>query len=323
MEAERSIERILTTQVKLRQLLMLKTVADCGTVSRAAEQLHMSQPAVSKTIHELEALLGESLFDRTAKGVIPTLFGSHVIRYARSLHAELKRAAEELTALREGGGTRLTVGSYMVALPTLLPRALSIFYDTGDTAQVSVVDGGKDELLAGLFAGEIDIVVGRMAEQSRLDQIQQIPLYFEPIVLVAGHQNPLSQEREISPAQLAHQEWIMPPATSVVRTPIHMFFTREGMPPPARVVETLSFPLIRSLLMQRNMVAALPWQIVQADIDQGHLVKLPVALDYPALPVGIITNATVHPSVSASRMISSLRQAASELYHNPAAADRP
>jgi DNA-binding transcriptional LysR family regulator len=315
MAVERSLERILMSQVKLRQLLMLKTVADSGAVSRAAELLHMSQPAVSKTIHELEALLGESLFERTPKGVTPTLFGSHVIQYAKAMHAEIKRAANDLTALREGGSGRLAIGSYMVALPALLPRALAIFDASGDPARVSVIDGGKDKLLGGLAAGEIDIVVGRMSEQGHLQQLRQIPLYFEPIVLVAGRQNRLTLKTELTATDLADQEWIMPHATSVARTPIHMFFMREGLDVPRKVIETVSFPLIRALLMQRDIVAALPWQIVQADIEQGNIVKLALDIGYPALPVGIITNGANAPSPSAARMIESLRRAASELYH--------
>jgi molybdate transport repressor ModE-like protein len=282
MPVERSIERVLTTQIKLRQLVLLKAVADCGTVSKAAELLHMSQPAVSKTIHELEELLGEVLFERTARGVTPTVFGRHFIRYARSVHAELRRAAEELTALRHGGGGKLTVGSYMVALPSLLPRALSIFFEKDDTARITVVDGNKEKLLAGLVAGEIDIVVGRMSELDGMEQLRQTPLYFEPIVLVAGSQNPIARRDKLVPADLAQQEWVMPHATSVVRIPINLFFMREGLGLPRRVVETVSFPFIRTLLMQRDIVAALPWQIVQADIQQGLLVQLPLDIGYPA-----------------------------------------
>lgn len=315
MSAERSIERILTTQIKLRQLVLLKAVADSGTVSKAAELLHMSQPAVSKTIHELEELLGEVLFERTAKGVTPTVFGRHFIRYARSVHAELRRAAEELTALRHGGGGKLTVGSYMVALPQLLPEALAIFFEKDDTARITVVDGNKEKLLAGLVAGEIDIVVGRMSDLDGMELIEQTPLYFEPIVLVVGSKNPLAQQEHVVAADLATQEWVMPHATSVVRTPINLFFMREGLALPRRVIETVSFPLIRTLLIQRDIVAALPWQIVQADIQQGLLVQLPLDIGYPALPVGISTNEAFKLSTPAAFMIDCLRQAASRLYH--------
>lgn len=91
----------------------------------------------------------------------------------------------------------------------------------------------------------------------------------------------------------------------------------RGLDLPARIVETLSFPLIRALLLQRNIVAALPWQIVQADIEQGILAKLPVDIGYPALPVGIITHAHDSLSAAALRMVDNLKQAAGELYHRP------
>lgn len=317
MKPERSLERILATQVKLRQLLMLRTVAEAGALVRAAELLHMSQPAVSKTIRELEDVLGQQLFERTAKGVVPTLFGRHVIRYANSMHAEIRRAADDLTALRDGVSARLTIGSYMVALPFLLPRALDIFYRLGAAARVSVVDGEKDKLLMGLRAGEIDIVVGRMSDDPQSSDIHQVPLYFESIVLVVGRQSPLARKPDVSAADLAAQEWVMPHASSVARRPIHMFFIRQGLELPRRVIETVSFPLIRALLMQRSTVAALPWHIVHADVDQGHLVRLPLEMGYPALPVGIITNASDTPSPTVARAVDSLRQAANELYHTP------
>lgn len=315
MTASRSIERILTSQVKLRQLLVLEVVAEYGAVSRAAEHLHISQPAVSKTIRELEDALGEPLFERGAKGVTPTPFGSHVIRYAKSMHAELRRTAEELAALREGGRRQLSMGSYMVALPSLLPRALSIYLDSGGTARVSVVTGSKEDLLRGLRDGNMEIVVGRMAEPASNGDIRQIPLYFEPIVLVAGAHNKLARQPELAARDLEQQEWILPPPDSVARTPILMFLAREGLALPSRAVETLAYPLIRSLLMQRNMVGVLPWQIVQADIEQGHLVRLPLDIGYPALPVGIITNAQVELSPAGRHMIECLRQAAGQLQY--------
>ncbi|HEY9281448.1 MAG TPA: LysR substrate-binding domain-containing protein [Eoetvoesiella sp.] len=317
MQAKRSIQRILTTQVKLRQLVLLKAVADNGTISRAAEMLHMSQPAVSKTIRELEELLGETLFERKATGVVATPFGEQLIRYARSVHAELSRAAEDLTALRDGAGGTLTIGSYMVALPTLLPRALSFFFDKDTTTRVSVVDGSKEKLLDGLTAGKIDIVVGRMSEMGQPESVRQTPLYFEPIVLVAGSKNPLASKPDLLPADLGGQEWIMPPTTSVVRTPISLFFVREEIAAPKRIIETVSYSLIRALLIERNSVAALPWQVVQADIHQGLLVQLPLEIGYPALPVGIITCESHHLSSAATHMIECLHQAASELYHTP------
>ena len=314
---ERSIERVLTSQVKLRQLVLLKAVADSGSVSKAAEMLHMSQPAVSKTIHELEELLGESLFERTAKGVTPTLFGRHLIRYARSVHTELRRAADELTALRHGKGGKLTIGSYMVALPQLLPRALSILFDMDETARITVIDGDKEKLLAGLMSGEIDVVVGRLSNLDGLELIKQTPLYFEPLVLVVGSKNSLAQKAKLVAHDLASQEWVMPHATSVVRTPIDLFLMREGLGTPKRVIETVSYPLIRTLLMQREIVAALPWQVVQTDIQLGSLVRLPLDIGYPALPVGISTNDAFNLSPTATIMIDCLRQAASELYHAP------
>jgi len=315
---ERSIERVLTSQVKLRQLVLLKAVADSGSVSKAAEMLHMSQPAVSKTIHELEELLGESLFDRTAKGVTPTLFGRHLIRYARSVHAELRRAADELTALRHGRSGKLTIGRYMVALPQLLPRALSIFFEKDETSRITVVDGDKEKLLAGLIAGEIDVVVGRLSNLDGLEGIRQTPLYFEPLVLVVGSKNPLARKADLVAADLASQEWVMPHATSVVRTPIDLFLLREGLGQPRRIIETVSYPLIRTLLVQREVVAALPWQVVQTDIQLGSLTRLPLDLGYPALPVGISTNESFHQSPAATMMIDCLRLAASDLYHAPA-----
>lgn len=276
MAVSRSIERILTSQVKLRQLLVLEVVADCGAVSRAAERLSISQPAVSKTIRELEETLGEQLFERGVKGVSPTLFGSHVIRYAKSMHAELKRTAEELTVLKERGVRPLSVGSYMVALPSLLPRALSIYLEMEGAVQVSVVTGSKEELMRGLRDGDLELVVGRMAEPTLNDDLRQIPLYFEPIVMVVGAGNALARQPLVKPKDLENQEWVLPPPDSVARTPILMFLAREGLPLPKRAVETLAYPLIRSLLMQRQIIGVLPWQIVQADIEQGNLARLPL-----------------------------------------------
>src|SRR5690606_17039904 len=128
MSGTKAIERMLSTQIKMRHLTLLRVLSESGSISAAAEQMFVSQPAVSKSLAEIESILEGKLFHREARGVVPTELGEIVIHLAQRIYAEIAMTAQEIDHHRGGLGGSLTLGSFMVALPSLVPEALAMFY---------------------------------------------------------------------------------------------------------------------------------------------------------------------------------------------------
>lgn len=108
---------LLNGRLKLRHLVLVVAIADQGSVLRAAEHLHLAQPAVTRSLREVEGVLGVDLFTRGPRGVTPTMFGDAFVEHARAVLAELRRAGERITGLADGAVGTVTIGT-LLAAPT-------------------------------------------------------------------------------------------------------------------------------------------------------------------------------------------------------------
>ena len=180
------------SRIRLRHLACFVAVAQERTLARAAARLHLSQPAVSKTIAELEELAGRRLVERGRAGTQLTPAGEEFLRYAADVTQALESAAAALT----GAAAPVTPTLRVAALPTvaggLLAQALARLRERRPHAGVSVWLGGNPELLAALKAGEIDVAVGRMAEPAMMQGIAFELLYAESLAVVTRPEHPLA-----------------------------------------------------------------------------------------------------------------------------------
>ena len=108
------IDRVFRSNVKLRHLQLLVAIDEFRHIGRAAEFLSVTQPAISKTLAELEKLFGFALFDRSTRGTQPTPYGETVIRFARSVLADYERIRDEISAVASGSSGRTRVGAMVV-----------------------------------------------------------------------------------------------------------------------------------------------------------------------------------------------------------------
>lgn len=174
-------------------------------------------------------------------------------------------------------------------------------------------------LIQGLASGEIDLVVGRLVEASQAQQLEQESIYYEPIVLVASPNHPLlaggaARETALRAGDLVQYHWILPPSTSVVYMVLQMFFSRENCGAPERVITSQDYSLIRGLMQQMPLIAALPWQVVQEDVRAGVLGRLPFDIDSPSLPVGMMTMKGRRVTPSVMRLHACIKEVARQRY---------
>ncbi|MFC8176592.1 LysR substrate-binding domain-containing protein [Streptomyces sp. NPDC012438] len=279
---------LLDGRLKFRHLTLLIAVYDHGSVVRAAESLHLTQPAATRTLRELEAIAELPLFVRVPRGMRPTVYGEALVGHARTVVAEIRRAREHLTGLRRGQDGTVTVGTLLAGANVLLPRAVARLKKERPRLTVVVREGTPDVLHPALLSGELDLIVGRVGPAPCGEALRQRMLYREPIRLAvrAGHpllaEGPAGGTVALTDA-LAHP-WILPVEQTALRQELGALFVDRGLPLPADRVECTSILTMRALLLQTDMVALLPELVLR---DDEHLAALPVELPSVGRTVGV------------------------------------
>jgi DNA-binding transcriptional LysR family regulator len=300
------------SRIRLRHLSCFVVVAQERTLARAAERLHLSQPAVSKTLAELEELAGRRLVERGRAGTQLTPAGEEFLRYAVDVTQALESAAAVLT----GAAVPIAPSVRVAALPTvasgLLVDAIARLRERRPHVGVSVRIGDNPELLAWLKSGEIDVAMGRMAEPAMMQGVSFELLYAESLVVVTRTQHPLAiaAGKPLSPLALLDYPLVVPGAGTAPRHDAEGFFAAHGIALPPGRTETQSVAVARALTLISDAVWITPRHAVQLDLDRRWLRPLNVPVPGNAEPVGILSRSGVPAGELAGQLIEALRELA-------------
>ncbi|RJF96392.1 LysR family transcriptional regulator [Sphingomonas cavernae] len=303
------VENRLLARLKLRQLKLLIAVGEQRNILRAATLLNVAQPAATKMIRDLEATLDMQLFERSSRGVTPTLYGDVIIRHAKLILSQVRHASEELLSLREGTTGKIAVGTLLAAAPSLLPRSIVALKRERPGITVSLVEGTNDKLMPMLRVGDLDLVVGRLPEFREREGLVQEVLYEEPVSIVVRKGHPLAELSVVKLADLQAQEWIMPPPETSLRRQLEQSFRKAKLELPVRAVESVSILANYTILRETDMVAAVPYQVADAQPD---LVRLPVNFDIGYGPIGVTLRSGGDTSPATNYFLAMLRRVAAE-----------
>lgn len=294
--------------MELRHLRHFVAVVECGTLSRAAELVCLSQPALTRSIRSLEELLGADLLERRPRGMVPTPAGAALYDHARLMLNEAERAQGEVAAVAAGGRGALAIGIAAMFADHIVDRAVAAICAGGDDIALTVTQGFLEELVAALRDGRLDMIFSNLSNISLGDDLLVEPVLDLHAYAYAGADHPLAGAQPISKAMLLQQRW------AVVDQP-HMrdfldhYFSADGLPAPAFVVRTNSLNLIRSLIAGGGFVGVLPDHLVAAQVAAGSVVRLP-APDCPIVRrAGIITRRGLPPRPMVARFMAQLRLA--------------
>ena len=302
------IERV-STRLKLKQLRLLVAIAEHSSILHAAEDIHISQPAATKLLKDLEADFNVKLFDRTNRGVVPTEFGDALVRHGKLILAQLSHAAQELDDLNEGLGGRVVVGTLLAASAKLLPRVIREIHAERPNVSIVVRDGTNDFLMPLLHSGELDMVVGRLAEYRYREELTQEILYHEEVVVVCRREHPLARSKTVKFEALADQDWILPPKQTTLRRQVDKEFFDRGLPSPPNPVECVSFLTNRAILLETDMIGVFPLHVVEREISNGELAVVNCKLNITNSPVGVSYRSEEALSPAATTFLAKLRTA--------------
>ncbi len=307
------LERHLTSRLKFKYLQLLVTVGEQRNIFKAAQIQNMAQPAATKIIRDIESALNIELFERSSRGVTPTLYGEVLIKHAKLILSQVKHASEELSSLQGGLSGRVVVGSLLAASATLLPNAIAQLKKNRPNVSVSLMEGTGDKLLNSLKIDNLDIMVGRIPEIPDEDGLTNETLYHEPVVIVTRADHPLQGKKNLSLHDLVDQEWILPPRTTMLRKEIDMAFHKEGLDVPANPIESVSILTNRTLLKNTDMITALPLQVVLTYEEIGLLKRLDIPLIIEPGPIGVTLRAKRQLPPAAHYLLEALREEAEKL----------
>lgn len=308
----RIVDRALT-RLKLRQLRLLIAVGRHGSLQNAAREIGISQPAATKMIQDLELDFEVKLFQRTNRGVIPTVFGETLIRHGKLIFAQVSNAAQDLDDLNEGSSGRVVIGTLLAASPSLLPAAIDLLLKERPKVAIKIVEGTNEILMPAMLSGEIDMVVGRLPSHRHRDRIEQIKLFDERIQAVVGNRHPLVDAVTLSFRDLKPFGWILPPLETTLRRQVDQFFVSQDQYAPPQFVESVSYLSNRALLQSQELIGLMPTHVVAQDIANGYLKQLSWAVPFGTGPVGVSFRGQESLSPASRAFMHALQRSASAM----------
>jgi DNA-binding transcriptional LysR family regulator len=295
-----------------RQLHFFRVILDSGSLGKAAEQLNMSQPALTKNLRRLEDELGLQLFERSSRGVRPTEYARALESYAQSVMVELGQALTEISALKAGTKGEVVIG----APPQLAGEVLvgSLVRLNHEFPGVRIrISTQSTNFIAGLLAGDYHFIVNLLLGVRR-PEVRQKLLFNDRLVLIARRGHPISSMRIKSVRDLRRFSWVLPDHDNPHRQNIESFFESESMPIPDAAIACNSVPVIRSVVHNSDYIGivsllALP----QSDFGKsGGLIVIETGSVLMRRPLGIMwRNNQVFPQ-AAKRLFSIIEESASE-----------
>ena len=296
------------SRIKLRHLQCALAVAEHGGLQHAARRLAISQPAVSKTIKELEDILGIRLFERGRHGAVPTAEGEQFLRYAGSSVSALRSGLDGIAA-KARGAESLAVGVLPTVAPAIMPRVALALRRRAPAALLKVVTAANAELLNALKQRQVELVLGRLSDPERMSGVSFEHLYSDPLVLAVrpGHpmlEHPSSFERlKTYPAVLATKG-------TIIRHSAESLLRAHGQSVPNDCIETLSISFARNLVLQSDAVWFVPLGAVEPDIAAGALARLAVSTAGTEEPIGLLLRADHQPGAALGALIACIREEA-------------
>lgn len=299
-------------RIKFRHLDAFSAIARARSFKLAAEQLNLTQPAISKTLKELEDILGVIVMERSRSGVALTPQGEVFLQFAEQSTAALRHGLRSIQANSTAAG-QLKVGALPSVASSLLPKVTLAFALSSPDTLVEINEGPHNDLTSRLRSGGLDLVVGRLGKPDTMVGLSFQQLYSEEVVVVSspqGHATGITSFADIDAFRVLY-----PPKESAIRPLVARHLISQGVPLFRNRIETASPAFGRAVTMaDPNTVWIISKGVVAQDIAQGSLVQLNIDMSATLGAVGIMSRAEEVPSVAT--------RAFSKLLHNVCAVDR-
>lgn len=299
---------IFTLAVNERRLAALVALAEQKHMGAVAQQLDISQPAVSMAVRDLEDGLGMALFERSGTLWQPTAAGDVLIDHVKRALSQLRLADAELAAIGGQIKGQVVIGALPFGRPYILPAAISRLHRKHPGLQFTTFEAPLKTLTYALWCGDIDFILGALSPIELYPDLVQENLFNDRMDIIARADHPLGRKSPLSLADTLSADWVLPRQGTPPREALRCAFATLGSPEPSATVESSDLSVIRGLLLESDMITAASSHLFHHEISAGLLQRLPVELAESHRSVGILRRTPEHSSPGAQLLIEEIRQ---------------
>jgi DNA-binding transcriptional LysR family regulator len=294
--------RSLLARLRFRHLELVRSLADTGSLRETARRLHLSQPAVSKAVREIETQTGVNLFERSPQGTELTRAGHVLVRGAEVLLRELDYLGGELVSSSNEDAPVLRIGAPPVLVTWTLPPALAAVRAATPGLRVHIFEGNLPQLIKQLERGVLQCVIGlqtpEMLEASRAANVRCEQLTDQTLAVVAAPSHPLARRRRAEWTDLVGADWILPPERTLVRAALASTLAQAGLPLPRPVVESAQLATNIELAAAGVGIALAPLAAAAIAERRGVIRRIPIRPPVTVPPLAVLVRAA-HEDVQA------------------------
>jgi LysR family transcriptional regulator of abg operon len=296
----------LLARLRFRHLQMLAALDETGGIRRAAQRLNLTQPAISKSLSELEDAFGFALFERTRHGLIATPQGEVVLRGAALLLNEARQLQVEAQAAEANEAAMLRIGTIPFLALSLLPRLLAVL--AAQTPLRAIIEeGAAPPLVDRLARGELDAVITPNLPQLQIGKDGGVlaweALFIERLAIIAAPNHRLARRRKVAWTELAQERWVLPAPDTALGRSLDAAFQRAGLAPPRATIESVFAPTNLQIVAAGPWIGAVPAAVAGDARRAGRIVLLPVepAVELPQVALGYHRISVDHPRIARLR----------------------
>lgn len=304
-----SSDRLLHRGLKLSHLRMILAFAETAQIGAAALRLGITQPAASRLLSEIDAILGVAVRERSGRGVTLTEAGRVLAGRADRVMLELQEAERELTEISAGGVGLVRIGAVTApALDIVLP-ALRTARLSHPRIESEVVVASSDILCEQLATGRLDFAIGRVPPRVDARQFDGVMIAPEPVALVVRRGHRLAETPPANARDLLEFDWVMPGADNPLRGAVLARLEALGLPRPNQRLSTSSFLLTLALLQQSNVVAPLARAVADqfATGPDAPFAQVQLDLGITVSPFSLLTRRDVRLPASVETILHLMR----------------
>ena len=300
------VQSLFAAMLNGRRLAVVASLAEKRNMSSVACEFGISQPAISAALKDLESGLGTTLFERTARGLVPTGAGEIVAFFFKRVLAELRHIGPDLAASEGMLQGTVHVGALPLGRTQILPQAIAALLSAHPRLHVATLESPYESLAASLRSGDIDFIIGALRAPDDARQLQQQPLFEDCISLIARAGHPLARVGRVDFRALGQATWVLSRQGSPSRELLERFFSGARQPPPEPAVETGDLALVRGLLLESDMLTALSAHQLRHEIRSGSLVALDFPLGRTQRQIGLTQRLGALPSPGARALMKAI-----------------
>ncbi|QPF90486.1 LysR family transcriptional regulator [Bradyrhizobium commune] len=296
-------------ELKLQNLHVFMTVVETGSMSGAAKRLNTVQPAVSRSVAELERAFGVRLLDRHRQGVTPTEYGRALLDCSMAAFDDLRRGVRDIESLADPDAGEVRIGCSPLLAATYVPTVVDRISRRKPRIVIELITGYNEALQGELRERKIDLWIARAFGRVRDARLNHEHLFDDHYAVVVGSRSPWIRRRKVALADLVDEAWTLPPLDSMIGSHLAEVFRASGLERPRTTLVTLAPETRFGLVATGRFITMMPVSALRFPVQRHELRALPIELPLAAVPVNIVTlkhrllNPTAHLFIEHAREV--------------------